>query len=376
MRHFYIPLAGLFAFMLVGCPTAQVAQSGGLQPTPLLLEVYSEELPSGVKFLEYSSDGSLLVAASGYRFAALYSADDYSPLEKYDEPDSSSIHGAGFIDTNTWYYAIDNNENRKQLVHIRTIQPAQEVFSYAIHDYGDDKTFVNSAYIANGNYLYNWHTKRIYRFMPADVRITGYRLTPSNRVLTTSWPGAKNPFIQIDDPVNGKVERWETSLLNFAMTPDERFAIQVTGKGACDLWQLPERKVVQHCEQDVNFGSYSTRLSVAPGGATFAFSRDQHIKIYRIEPFQLEQKLEMPGIVSALVLSDDGWLAAMDQNGRLRVWDVTTGTLVGVAQYDQEGITDYLPERTQLAFRPGGRHLAAGVRDHLKILELPSRTGR
>jgi WD40 repeat protein len=376
MRHFFVPLMSLLAFTLVGCPTAQTAS--GAAPVPALVEVYSESFPYNIKAIEYSGDGSTLVVASDYNFAGLYNAIDYTLLDKHAE--HSAIFGAGFINANTWYFAesfIDSNNIRAgsgpTKVHFRTIHPAQEVsvFTSPNHGNGNYPFAANENYFANDGRLINWHSGRQYEYYPAGIAPREL-LTRSNRVMTT-----QDGYVVLNDPVNDISDQFDTDSWLADITPDERYIISVTGRGACKLWQLPEKTIVHRCERDTYFLASYAKLNIAPGGAAFAFSRDQFIKIYHIEPFRLERKLEMPGIVAALALSDDGWLAAIDEEGHLRVWDVATGNLVGGAQFEPQPDYINIPVK-RLTFQPGGRHLAVLTQQPLKeqtlkVLELPER---
>jgi WD40 repeat protein len=379
MPRFLVPFVRLLAFALVGCQFAQVSHGADLPPVPVLAELHSEFFPNGIKIVEYSSDGKTLIVGNEGRFVGLYSAHDYTLLEKHDGPDPFSVRGAGFINANTWYFAThtylskkEDPEGKMMVVHFRTIHPPNEISTHTLEDNGSNVVVANENYIANDNKLFNWHNGQTYRVRVAGARFYDYILTRNNRVLTTGWHDSNYGHIQIDDPVNGKTVQLDEGNNTVAITPDDRHLLIVRSNGICKLLKLPEKEVVGNCGSRALFFTYDVRSSIAPDGTTFAASRDKKIKIYRIDPFQIEQEMEMLGNVNLLVLSDNGWLAAIDRERRLRLWDVATGTLA--AQYD---LTPTKDDFIRLVFQPGGRHLAvvSEKMNTLKILQLPERPG-
>jgi WD40 repeat protein len=185
-------------------------------------------------------------------------------------------------------------------------------------------------------------------------------LTPDNRIIT--YLGRKTVIF---DPLNDTMEVWKgaTSLDQaILVTPDNRHAIGLSMTNyRCTLWRWPERKEIGQCSETLYgiFGKkrtqYSPVLALSLDGKSFAVSVDNNVRVYRIEPFKLELEASTTGPVAALALSDNGWLAASDKRGFLRVWNIATASLV--AQYGFLDGTEHPMYNPTLAFHPGDNSL-------------------
>ena len=383
----------LLTLTLTGCPGGQIAPDTETGVAPDLVELHSDKMFAG-DFLEFSEDGSTFAASSKYNGVARYRASDHALLERYyarnasaprwpgdhDGPPTGEIVGIGYIDANTWYFIAMTTDRGKspvkyrEAMHFRTINPPREIAAHGTESC--TPVSVNKNYIACDGEMVNWRTGERYEVSYIDTIYMGgflvsyaylphYALTTSGRVISYD---AREGFILVDDPINKKTERWKaapTLVGNIVVTPDERHAI-VAVKDRCRLWKLPEKKEIGRC---IGRGH---EIAVSPDNQTVAITQDNVVQVYRFEPFQVLLEKTMPAVISALALSDDGWLAVGDKSGLLRVWDVSAGKLAG--KYDFASRGQYSTNR--LSLQPGGNKLLASHGLGFSVFALPARAAR
>jgi WD40 repeat protein len=333
---------------------------------------------SGVDFFAFLEDGNTFIAGNEHHGVGLYRTSDHVPLERHYEcenvppetPDGTGhcrakahIYDLGYIDANTWYFIERTLREIDMRVHVRTIHPPQEISASIIDDIPYNAIVsANRNYIADNNGLIDWRTGKRY---PTKTHVlepkwqTFPTLTPDNRIIT--YPKQKTVIF---DPLNDTMEAWKSAARLgklIVVTLDNRHAIGLsTANGKCTLWRWPERKIIGHCSPRLYgiFGKHSKYfevLALSPDGKSFAVGDGNKAWVYRIEPFRLELEVNMPDSVSALALSNNGWLAISDRKGFFRVWDVNTGGLAGQRRFSGNGLNEkYVPK---LAFQPDSNKL-------------------
>ncbi|MDR1062973.1 MAG: hypothetical protein LBL48_03430 [Azoarcus sp.] len=115
----------------------------------------------------------------------------------------------------------------------------------------------------------------------------------------------------------------------------------------------------------IGIGIEKRVVAIAPDSKMFAMSINDKVRLYRIDPFRLEQTIIAPGNVVSLAFSDDGRLASGDNDGRIRIWDIASGKLIGKL--------DKKPWQTfSLVFQPGGNMLVDRGRDFFELPPHPA----
>jgi WD40 repeat protein len=361
--------------------------------------------PTSVKFFALSEDGNTFVAGSQYNGVGLYRTSDYSPLERYYEceyvppatPDGADscrttahMFGVGYTNANTWYFTGNvlgkTREEYKYILHARSIDPSREITMLDVGMANGARAFpANRDYILQGNWLIDWRSgKHYYVDIPPPTPCNSAipTLTPDNRVVTHVCIGEYEGIV-IVDPIHETLEYWKEAARlgeRIMVTPDNRYAIGLSRANyKCTLWRWPEKKEIGHCSETLYgiFGKkrtqYSPVLALSLDGKSFAVGVDNTVRVYRIEPFKLELEINMSDSVSALALSDDGWLAASDRKGFLRVWDVNAGNLVGQRRFSGNGLNEkYEPT---LVFQPKGNKLFTTY-GGITVFEIPKRPAR
>ncbi|MDR1228540.1 MAG: WD40 repeat domain-containing protein, partial [Azoarcus sp.] len=246
----------------------------------------------------------------------------------------------------------------------------------------------NRNYIAYNNELIDWRTGKRY---PTKATVfepkwsTFPTLTPDNRIIT--YPDRETVIF---DPLNDTMESWKEAARlggTIIVTPDNRHAIALSmANYRCTLWTWPERKEIGHCSERLygffrSYHEYSELLAVSRDGKSFAIGVDNNVRVYRVEPFKLELEITMPGPVGALALSDDGWLAAYDYKGFIRVWNVATGKLAGQHSLADaqpgafDGKTIHGAYAPKLVFQPGSSKLFTTL-DDITVFDIPKQAAQ
>jgi hypothetical protein len=368
---------------------------------PTLAVVYSEEFLAtlyGSEFgrpidaAEFANDGKTFMAISE-SYVGVYRTEDYRLLDKHSIPEQrfASIIGAGFIDAKTWYFVETvsgsirdiekgvEREKEETRAHVRSLFPVQEIASHPFEKSAKYVAAASGNHIAFSDELLDWKTGKIYRTKIA------HHATPGLTVIHGHVVTHNDDVVVIDDPLHRETGVWDTGwspIAQIAITPGIRRVITVSENGACQAWMPPppDAQKVGSCGRGHLFAPVAyPRLAISPDGARLAVSVENQVRVYRIEPFDLELELEtsMPTPVSALALSNDGRLAAGDENRLVRVWDIGNPQPIGAFSFagfvskrvSKEDTT--IPKVTRLAFQPQGNQLAALMDSWMVILELP-----
>ncbi|MDR1228539.1 MAG: hypothetical protein LBK55_05900 [Azoarcus sp.] len=397
-----MPFLCLLTMLLTGCPSAPPAGEAESGEIPALTMVRSADLFSdGVDFLALSEDGSTYIVGNKDEGVGLYRASDHVLLERYyerkDEPSATpgdtGLRGAkaivfdlGYIDANTWHFTEKTLGENDIRLHIRTIHPSRQISVLSMKEPPTSAIVSNKNYIAYNSGLIDWRAGKYYPgdsdFFPNPQCYSIPTLTSNNMIITFLGEN-----IVIFDPLNGRtgyLELWE-KVIRFGkrvvVTPDNRYVIGLsTTSRKCTLWNWFTKKEIGHCSERLREISgkhieYREVLTLSRDGKLFAVGVDDNVRVYRIEPFRLELEVATPGPVARLALSDDGWLAAYDYKGFLRVWNVATGSLAGQhSLFDGKTIHGtYVPE---IAFQPGSGKLFTTAYGAITVFEIPKQSAQ
>ncbi|MDR0563403.1 MAG: WD40 repeat domain-containing protein [Azoarcus sp.] len=400
MRNFPTLFLGVLLFSLNGGAVASEAQEN----IPLTIKQVHAEKFRASRFV-FSEDGTtfIIVNHRSYEFR-FYRSNDFSILEQEDEirpwesdeenknrnKDWREIRSAGYIDANTWYYIEEifssygdmpagiepscGSKCRAVIVHIKALHPPKEIYTRAFdaklgfrNDYMD---VANSRYVffGMGDPVLDWRTNEIrhypigmgFPYLPPELSL---KLTQKGQILISSQEKTLlgEPF---------KKEEAEILEIGGELTPDERHMVALKDNGECIVWQFEERREIGRCGTGRLFGLgiKEKHLALSRDGKTFATSVNQKIRVYSIEPFRLLMEITAPQNVITLALSGDGRIAGGFEDGRIQVWEVPTGKIIG-----QGDVGDARNNVRQLTFQPGGNLLAAWSMSGVLFFELPAR---
>ncbi|MCL2591064.1 MAG: hypothetical protein FWD67_09385, partial [Betaproteobacteria bacterium] len=110
----------------------------------------------------------------------------------------------------------------------------------------------------------------------------------------------------------------------------------------------------------------------SPDEKFFVITFRRNIRVYRMEPFQLEFEGNAPGHIYEARLSENGLLATADGKGFVRVWDIKAKQAVGQHRFynlsDKEGA--FSPT---MIFHPDGDRLFVADYSNMYVFRLPKR---
>jgi len=359
------------AFLLTGCLHTVASPQAAMQK---LVPVYTEKYPTTAEFLEYSGNGKTFIAAGGCCFVNLYEAFDYKKLaalnsESSDDFDMfTAIRGAGYIDDNTWYFSTDEGDASAS---IRQIEPPRELYKHNLGRGTNRPVIANKSHLAFVDTLLDWHNDASYKVIEAHPGWFGYTLTSNSRVMTYN---VFNGDVLFYDPVKQESMSWNTGFRigSLILSADERYAVVHSDQGKCVLWQLPEKERLGSCGSGELWGEKWTRSVFQRDGRAFAVSTDNEIRVYTVQPYKLLTKVTMgekPVISLAL---DSGRLAAGNEDGMIRVWNVADGSSLG--EYTSNPTPKIL--ESVLAFQPNGTQLAVSQSGKLIVFDLGTASER
>ncbi len=370
MKRSLMFLFGVGTLLLSGCLCTSALPQAAAQTLTLL---YTEKSVTTAEFLEYSDNGQTLIAAGDCCFVNLHDAHTHEKLVALNKESSDEFEmftpviGAGFIDDNIWFFGFDIPGN-STVASIRQIEPPHELFKKNFYDRGNSPVITNKDYVAYNRELLNWHDGTSYKVAEAHPAMFGYTMAGESQIMTYN---AFNGDVLVHDPVRQEKLFWNTGfrISRMALSTDAKYAAALSNHGKCVLWKLPEKERLGSCGVGGLLDGKLTGAVFQRDSRALAVSVDDEIRVYATQPFKLLMKAAMPKPVTGLALSE-GRLAAGDNNGNIRVWNVAGHALLG------EYVTPQPAMINKLAFQPGGTRLAASLTSQhlsqLLIFELRS----
>jgi len=377
-------------FLLAGCLSQTTASE--VTPKPLL-PIYQEKLPMMADFFDFADSGKTFLLAGSYRYIYLY---DSATFEKHvvvrevDGESFFSILGAGHIDDNTWYVATgyyypnpdykeppprQNNYLRRNLsksaVSIRQIKPAREIYNYDLKGAMNAGVFANKNHIAYRWRLVDWHTGETHTVDMAHPNGFDYQLTSDSQVITKPYRGQ---FYLFSNPLKKESSVWDFSSAwsntTLMLSPNAHYALFRTEKGGCQLWQVPQKKRLGRCGHSKLWGEKFSRAVFRRDSQAFAVSTDNKITVYSTQPFEplitltLDEKID-------IVAFNEEHLAAIDDTGMLRVWNIKENRLLGEYLFSEgSGAHSLFYSSNMMAFQPGGNKLVISNLGQLFVFDL------
>jgi len=410
MRTIFVVLTSIFTIAIPFC-----ALSANVIPgVPELSPVHIMDKEISARKVNFSADGKYFVTWGGFDIGygggrgRLFAAEDYSQKFITD----SAINKAGFIDNNTWYYAVDAD------FLVRTIDHPVEIYH---HDFDQDTLtqYIDGSPVPNPGKCRGWSTdpdyyatdklivyfpcflqewkmpeKKVYPITAFSPYIHHASSGSHGTVLTyESAPWLHNYYsgLLFYIPLKGKINAFGTfDVVGAQITPDERFVIAISDKGNCKVWRYPEMKEHGNCgfglSRFIPFKKVDSYLALDREGKTFAVGIDDRIRVYRFDPFGLEADVTLPKCddIFSIALSNDGKLAVTcnadvypdespKRTGFLFVWDVTTGKLIGAFDNGEDWRAYGVGfEPHGIDFQPNGNKLIAVGGGPVKIFSLPT----
>jgi len=376
--------------------------------------------------ISISEDGNIFLGWGEYGGVVLFHQNDYSIIEKHYERDMSNlkyerdigtatgyIQNAGFFDNNTWYFGVipkteDGHIGEHIDIHIRSIQPSREIAKYSFSwSISNDKLIVNKNHFViirdsvsdDTVTLVDWRTGAHHSFtIPPYQYVSGFMwlrrfpnpltLTSHSRILAKDI--YKNgyywfffdPFTQQKHLLDPSTEQKGKLEKDTIISPSERYVIDL-GESRCKLRKFPAHETVSLKDQEI-IGYCSDKFSkieewekpitfFSSDEKFFVFAFRHNVRVYRMEPFQLEFEGNTSDYIRDAKLSENGLLATGDKKGFLRVWDIRTKRAVGQYSFFDPSDEEKRFFFPSLIFHPNGERLFVIAYRYLYDFQLPKR---
>lgn len=366
MRKTGLLIATLCAFLLQGC----LATTKGGAPREQALQWQIIEVPEPdmwIKRLAFSPDGEHFLVAHGYRYVDLYNLDSTERVWSFAE-DKHTILSAEFIDSETFivgarYIAeMPDSSGRRNTVQRLSIRPVATPDQEEVLEFpkGRDLPMTsNGDFIYYDNQLLDRRDGRIHRVITAHPGGPKGRLTGSGKVLTEADGEAVLYDYATQDYLHWCAD-CRFSLFTQAggaydITASERFVITNSYRGNCYARTLPALKSIGRCGFSLSFRTETPLVQPHPVADRVAVAWGQRLRVYDLDPFHLVFETQLDGTVTGIALSADRQLAASFPGGRILVWHLDDGRLLGYhdTHYNHpHGIPNDL-----MSFSPDGRKL-------------------
>ena len=367
MYKTYALTAILCALLLQGClATTQgsVAEPRALQGQQI--DVPMQDRHTFIRRLAFSPDGQHFLLAHGYGYVDLYNLEDRRHVWSSDQRDDY-ILSSGFINNDSFFFATRSSERHnstqaEKLVFRLSIRPVATPDQAEVVEFPRGRTLpmtVNDDFIYYDRQLLDRRDGRIHPVVTAHIRYPVGVLTRSGKVLSQDDGNTVLYDYATQDYLHWCAD-CRLSLVSqsggaFDITASERFVITHSYRGNCYVRTLPALKSVGRCGSSLSLRSETPLVQPHPVAERVAVAWGERVRVYDLEPFRLVFETRLEGPVTGIALSADKQLAATYPGGRVLVWHVDDGRLLGYHDLHYghpHGISSQL-----MSFSPDGRKL-------------------
>lgn len=382
MRKTFSLAAVICALMLQGClvtPTGAAADASVLQGR--FLDIPERDHGSTlIKQLEFSPDGRHFLLTGGIGYVDLYDTESGAVVWSLDKIEAIFMN-AGFIDDETFFigmrfyedaHATNSRENVRRLS-IRKVSTPDHEEEAAL--FPDGRSY---PMIANGNFVYydaqllDRRDGRIHPVVISHLSNARGRLTRSGKVLTEVQGQAVLYDYATEDYLHWCADCRPSIFTRaggaYDITASERFVVTYSLRGDCYAWALPTTESIGRCGYSSLFRTETPVVRAHPVRDRVAVAWGPHLQVYDLDPFRKVFEQRLDGRVTGIALSNGSTLAAALPGGRILVWNLDDGRLLGQHDLDYEDRFSLFNDR--LAFSPDGRQLLTGF-DAPILLEIP-----
>lgn len=366
--------------MLQGC---LVTPTGAAAEPPALHGQFADMPERDHDYLidrvEFSPDGRHFLTARGYTYVDLYNAESLDLVGTY-EGHEHRILGAGFIDDETFFIGAryfeqsDTTGAREdnRLLSIRPVAAPDQEARILFPDGRDEQMIVNGDFVYYDAQLLDRRDGRIHPVVISHLSHARGRLTRSGKVLTEVQGQAVLYDYATEDYLHWCADCRPSIFTRaggtYDITASERFVVTYSLRGDCYAWALPTTESIGRCGYSSLFRTETPVVRAHPVRDRVAVAWGPHLQVYDLDPFRKVFEQRLDDRVSGIALSNGSTLAAALPGGRILVWNLDDGRLLGQHDLNYEDRFSLFNER--LTFSPDGRQLLTGF-DAPVLLEIP-----
>ena len=178
-------------------------------------------------------------------------------------------------------------------------------------------------FIALGDVLYDRQKNGLVGEFAGHAVGTGISFGGSSLLLTS---GYHDQSIAVRNIFSGELEyrRVPYPVTDGAISPDEKYAVAVTGKGRCYLWNWPEQepKALSIVRENSFFGGFS------PDSKWFAIRGTEFLHIFQTDPPVRIARLESESRITAVQVASNNLVVVGDREGNVQIFDVSAQRVI------------------------------------------------
>lgn len=314
--------AAIAAIVAVSCGAV-----GAQLPETVTAEVtwerlfYKDDLKRS-QMAAFSPDGERFLVSDGYDAISLWKKPFLSPERKVPIEDYRHLATLQFYGhQHDVFVAVSGGTTQIWDQDMQTLKFAYQFPSSSGSSMG--AITADSRFIAWHGELYDRRKKSLVGRSAGHAVDTGISFGGSSLLLTS---GYHDQSIAVRNIFSGEMEyrRVPHPVTDGAISPNEKYAVAVTQKGRCYLWNWPDQspKVLAITREYSDFGGFS------PDSKWFVIRGDEFLHIFQTDPpVRIARLQHDPGITSVHVASNN-LIVMGDRKGDVHIFDVSAARMI------------------------------------------------
>jgi hypothetical protein len=282
---------------------------------------YKDDL-ARIENAAFSPDGERFLVSDGYDLVSLWKKPFASLGHSVPIADAGPIVKLQFFGLqNDVFFAVDGGTAQIWDKNLQT-----KIFAFKSPFSGSNRRAAITAdgrFIAMGCELYDRQKKSLVGRSVAHAVNTGISFGGSSLLLTA---GYHDQSIAVRNIFSGELEyrRVPHPVTDGAISPNEKYAVAVTGKGRCYMWNWPEQdpKIIAMPRENSHFGGFS------PDSKWFAIQGTEFLNIFQTHPPLRMARFEFDSKITAVHVASDNLIVVGDRQGNVRIIDVSAGKVI------------------------------------------------
>lgn len=270
----------------------------------------------------FSLDGERFIISDGYDFVSLWKKPFVSPERKVRIEDYGPVVALQFYGkSRDIFFAVDGGTAQIWDKDLQT-----KKFSCKSPISGSHRRAAitkDGRFIALGDALYDRHTKGLVGQSAGHAIDTGISFGGGSLLLTS---GFHDQSIAVRNIFSGELEyrRVPYPVTDGAISPNEKYAVAVTGKGRCYLWNWPEQdpKVLPIARENSFFGGFS------PDSKWFVIRGTEYLHVFQTDPPVRIARLESDSRITAVHAASNNLIVMGDRDGNVQIFDVSAARVI------------------------------------------------
>jgi WD40 repeat protein len=270
----------------------------------------------------FSPDGQRFLVSDGYDFVSLWKKPFLSSEREVPIEDSGPLLDLQFFsDQHNVFLAVDGGTAQ---IWDQELQNKKFAYKFPFSGRARRGTATEDGrFIALRCELYDRQKKSLIGRSVAHAVNTGISFGGSSLLLTSGYHDQR---IAVRNIFSGELEyrRVPHPVTDGAISPNEKYAVAVTRKGRCYLWNWPEQepKTLSIARENSFFGGFS------PDSKWFAIRGTEFVHIFQTDPLDRIARLESDSKITAVHVASNNLVVIGDIEGNVQIFDVSAAKVI------------------------------------------------